>query len=90
MSTMTVTNQLRPYCNGAAQISLAATSIRTALLEVEQRFPELHRCICDEAGKVRRHINLFVNTTHYQELAALDSMLGPDDILHVLPAVSGG
>jgi len=33
-------------------------NLRALLDELEQRYPKLHRSICDETGAVRQHINL--------------------------------
>jgi molybdopterin converting factor small subunit len=50
----------------------------------------LHRNICDETGRVRRHINVFVNSSHMRDLEGLDTALAPGDVVTILPAVSGG
>ena len=58
--------------------------------QIEQQLPSLYRCICDETGAVRRHINLVVNTSHGRDLEGLDTALVSGDIVTILPAVSGG
>jgi molybdopterin converting factor small subunit len=50
----------------------------------------LYRSVCDETGKVRAHVNLFVNTTHVRDREGLDTALVPGDVITILPAVSGG
>jgi molybdopterin converting factor small subunit len=82
--------ELRPCCEGAAQLALPAASVRAALEQLERRHPSLHRSICDETGRVRRHVNLFVNTSHVRDREGLDTALAPGDVLTILPAVSGG
>ncbi len=81
---------LRACCGGASEVSIAAPTLRAAHEELEQRNPSLHRHISDETGSVRRHINLFVNSSHVRDLQGLDTPLGPGDVVTVLPAVSGG
>jgi len=81
---------LRKYCAGASELSLAASSVRAALEVLEQRYPDLHRCVCDETGKVRRHVNLFVNTSNVRDGEGLDTALASGDVVTILPAVSGG
>jgi molybdopterin synthase sulfur carrier subunit len=39
---------------------------------------------------VRRHLNVFVNTDNVRDLDGVETQLKPDDVLTVLPAVSGG
>jgi molybdopterin synthase sulfur carrier subunit len=81
---------LRDYCAGAADLRLAASSVRGALRQIEERHPALYRCICHETGAVRRHVNLFVNADHIRDLRGLDTALCPGDVVTILPAVSGG
>ena len=88
--TVHIPGQLRAYCDGAAKLTLTAPSVRAALAELEQRYPALYRGVCDETDSVRRHVNLFVNTSHVRDLAGLDTVLTAGDELTILPAVSGG
>jgi molybdopterin converting factor small subunit len=85
-----VPGPLRDYCQGASELSLPAASVRGALAQIEQRHPSLYRNICDETGAVRRHVNLFVNSSHVRDREGLDTALSPGDVVIVLPAVSGG
>ncbi len=88
--TIHVPGPLRPYCGGAAELSLSAPSVRAVLEELERRHPSLYRSICDETGAVRRHVNLFVNSSHVRDREGLDTALVPGDVVTILPAVSGG
>jgi molybdopterin converting factor small subunit len=81
---------LRAYCNGASEIFLSAPSVRAALEQLERSHPSLYRSICDETGTVRRHVNLFVNTSHMRDREGLDTVLVSGDIIMILPAISGG
>jgi molybdopterin converting factor small subunit len=88
--TVRIPPALRDAVEGAAEVRVAAASVGAALAELERRFPQLHRGVCDETGAVRRHVNLFVNQAHVRELGGLDAALAPGDALAILPAVSGG
>jgi molybdopterin converting factor small subunit len=81
---------LRGYCNGASELTVSVSNVRAALEDVERTYPTLYRCICDETGAVRRHINIWVNTAHIRELDGLETNLAAGDVVFVLPAVSGG
>ena len=88
--TIHVPAVLRGCCAGAAELFLAAASVRAALEEIERSYPALYRSVCDETGAVRRHVNLFVNTSHMRDREGLDTALAPGDVVTILPAVSGG
>jgi molybdopterin converting factor small subunit len=88
--TFAVPGVLRKDCGGASELELSAGTIRDALGELEQRFPRLHRNLCDETGAVRKHIALFVNSEQVHSRESLDMALEPGDVFVALPAVSGG
>ena len=88
--TIRVPRGLHSCCDGSAELRLPASSVRIALDQLQRDHPTLHRNFCDETGAVRRHVNLFVNTTHIRDLEGLDTALAPGDVLWFLPAVSGG
>ena len=81
---------LRECCEGISELVLSASSVRAALEQIERRHPPLYRSICDETGAVRRHVNLFVNTSHIRDREGLDTALVPGDVVTILPAISGG
>jgi molybdopterin converting factor small subunit len=88
--TIHVPGPLRVYCDGASQLSLSAPTVRAVLEHLELRHAPLHRNVCDETGKVRRHLNVFVNSDNVRDLDGLDTSLAPGDVVTILPAVSGG
>jgi MoaD family protein len=81
---------LRDCCAGASELSLSALSVRAALQQLERNHPALYRSVCDETGRVRRHVNLFVNYSHVRDRDGLETALAPGDVLTIMPAVSGG
>ncbi|HYS06722.1 MAG TPA: MoaD/ThiS family protein [Candidatus Dormibacteraeota bacterium] len=88
--TVLVPGVLRTSCGGASELSLPVASVRAALEQIEKDYPALYRNICDETGKVRRHVNLFVNTSHIRDRDGLDTALTSGDVVSIIPAVSGG
>jgi MoaD family protein len=81
---------LRDGCGGAAYVSLEAATIRDLLQALERAYPKVYVGICDETGRVRRHINVFVNTSHMLDCDGLETVLQSGDTVTLLPAVSGG
>lgn len=88
--TVQIPSALRDSCEGASELALSAQSVRAALEELERRYPALHRQICDETGAVRRHVGVFVNTSHVRQRDGIDTALAPGDVVTIMPAVSGG
>lgn len=88
--TVVVPALLAPYCGGAAELEVAAGTVRGALDELERLYPRLYPNICDETGAVRRHINVFVNSDNVRDRDGLGTALEAGDVVTILPAVSGG
>jgi sulfur-carrier protein len=88
--TIHVPGPLRAYCAGRAQLSISANTVRAALRDLERGQSALYRNICDETGRVRRHLNVFVNSDNVRDLDGIDTTLTPGDVVTILPAVSGG
>ena len=88
--TVHVPGPLRDSTGISGAIEFTASSLRQVLEELERSYPALHRSICDETGRVRRHVTLFVNTHHMRDRDGLDTPLSPGDVVTILPAVSGG
>lgn len=88
--TIHVPGPLRAYCGGASSLPLAARTVRDALEELERSYAALHRNVCDETGKLRRHLNVFVNADNVRDRDGIDTLLKAGDVMTILPAVSGG
>ena len=88
--TIHVPGPLRAYCAGAAQISIAACTVRAVLEDLEGSQSALYRNVCDETGTLRRHLNVFVNADNVRDLDGIDTTLTAGDVVTILPAVSGG
>ena len=88
--TIQIPRELRILCDGSKSLALFASNVRDVLNELERQHPAIHRSICDETGQLRRHINLFVNSSHMRERQGLETVLESGDVITILPAVSGG
>jgi sulfur-carrier protein len=71
---------------GGAEHPVEGTSVAELLSALEQTQPALRGWILDERGRIRRHINVFVNG----EKGTEDTAVAQDDRVDVLPAISGG
>jgi sulfur-carrier protein len=88
--TLHVAGPLRTYCAGRSELPISAQTVRAALEDLERTQFALYRNVCDETGKVRKHLNVFVNSDNVRDLNGVDTTLMPGDVVTILPAVSGG
>lgn len=59
-----------------------------ALLASE--YPGLRQRVLDDQGKLRRHVNVFVDGENARLGNGAAAPVGPDSEVHIYPAVSGG
>jgi molybdopterin synthase sulfur carrier subunit len=78
--------QLKKLAGDQAEHELDGASVADLLRALEQSQPALAGWILDERGRIRRHINVFVNGEQERE----DSAVGAGDNVDIIPAISGG
>ncbi|KEF42691.1 MAG: molybdenum cofactor biosynthesis protein MoaD [Cyanobium sp. CACIAM 14] len=81
---------LQKFTNDEASVSLEATSIDGLLQALEVRFPGIQSRLCDENGKLRRFLNLYVNSEDIRFLDNQATALSDGDEVSIVPAVAGG
>lgn len=86
MARVRLRGALKQLAGGSAEHAVEAGTVGELLRELERAQPAMSGWVLDERGHVRRHINVFVNG----EYGRLDTAIGPDDRVDVLPAISGG
>ncbi|HYU58435.1 MAG TPA: MoaD/ThiS family protein [Actinomycetota bacterium] len=86
MAVITLRAPLKDRAGGIARHDLPGATVGAALSELETRYPTVKGWILDERGRVRSHVGVFVNG----ERAVADTQVGPADVVHVLPSISGG
>ena len=80
----------RGFAGGARDVMLDATTLREALEELVRAHPSLKERLRDEHGRLRAHLSLFVNQEDSRFLGGEEATLRDGDIVHVIPALSGG
>ena len=77
---------LRDLAGGSSDVELEGSSLLAVLRSLETEHPKIVGWVLDEHGRIRRHVNVFVNG----EMTREDLPLGPGDRVHVVPSITGG
>jgi sulfur-carrier protein len=83
-------SQLRTLVGGAGEVPVEATTVREAILAVDDAYPGLATRVLDDQGTLRRFVNVFVADEDVRFLDGLDTVLTPDQTVSLVPAVAGG
>jgi molybdopterin synthase sulfur carrier subunit len=78
--------QLKKLAGDQAEHQLEGATVADLMRALERSQPALAGWVLDERGRIRRHINVFVNAEQAQE----DDPVAAGDCVDVLPAISGG
>ena len=77
---------LKDLAGGNSDVDLPGASVGEVLRALEAAWPKTLGWVLDEQGRVRRHVNVFLNGERVRE----DAPVEPQDRLHVLPSITGG
>jgi sulfur-carrier protein len=81
---------LRRFTDGAEEISAGGATVAAIVDDLEHNHPGLKERLCDEAGKVRRFVNIFVNGDDIRFLNNLETTIKDGDEVSIVPAIAGG
>lgn len=91
MATVLVPGALLTDTAGASRLTVSATgTLRAVFDEVDRRWPRLARRIRDEQGELRRYVNVYVDGEDCRHSGGLDTPVGDDAEVQVIPSVAGG
>jgi len=81
---------LRKFTGGAESVTATGTTIGAVVQDLESRHPGLKERLCDDSGKVRRFVNLYVNGDDIRFMNSLDTPVKDGDEISIVPAIAGG
>jgi MoaD family protein len=81
---------LQKFTADEASVELEATSVDGLIEALDGRYPGLKGRLCDENGKLRRFLNVYVNSEDIRFLDNQATPLKAGDEVSIVPAVAGG
>jgi molybdopterin converting factor small subunit len=81
---------LQKFTGDQATVSLEANSVDELIVALDGSFPGLKERLCDEQGKLRRFLNVYVNSEDIRFLDNQATALKEGDEVSIVPAVAGG
>ena len=90
MPTVRIPTPLRKLTDGEATVDCPGSDVRTVIGKLEAAHPGLAERILDDEGELRRFVNVFVRDEDIRFQSGLDTEVGEDDTVSIIPAVAGG
>lgn len=81
---------LRKLTNEQELVQAEGGTIEELLNHLDTTYPGLKDRICDETGKVRRFVNIYVNDEDIRFLEENTTAVKDGDEISIVPAIAGG
>jgi len=88
--TVRVPTPLQKLTQNQAEVKASGTTIKELIEDLEKNFPGIKERVCDETGKIRRFINIYVNEEDVRFLQQDETPLEDGDEVSIIPAIAGG
>ena len=88
--TVRVPTPLQKLTNNQAEVKANAKNIKELIDDLEKNFPGIKERICDNKGKIRKFINIYVNEEDVRFLKLDETPLKDGDEVSIIPAIAGG
>jgi molybdopterin converting factor small subunit len=86
MPRLRLRGALKQRAGGEAEHELGGATVSELMRALEREHPALEGWVLDERGRIRPHINVFVNGEQGRE----ETAVADGDRVEVIPAISGG
>ncbi len=71
-------------------VEVKASTVADVVRELDKQAPGFAFYVCDELGRLRMHVNIFVEQERIVDRKNLSDRLGPDSRVFIMQALSGG
>ena len=88
--TVEIPTALRRFTDGVQTIECGSATLPELMGEIEQKFPAISKHLRDDAGQVRRFINIYVNEEDIRFLGNEKYAFQDNDEILVIPSIAGG
>jgi molybdopterin converting factor small subunit len=85
-----IPTQLRSLSGGTSEVAVEGSQVSEVLKALEAAHPGFHDRLFDDAGKLRRFVNVFVAEEDIRFLQGLETTVEPGAVVSIVPAVAGG
>lgn len=81
---------LQKLTENQAEVDVSGVTLSEVLLNLDQKFAGMKTRLFDEAGEIRRFINVYVNDEDVRFLEGKDTKINDGDEVSIVPAIAGG
>jgi molybdopterin synthase sulfur carrier subunit len=88
--TVRIPTPLRRFTGDQSDVQVEGTSVGEVVDNLESAYGGIRERLLDEAGSVRRFVNIYVNDEDIRFLDGIRTPVKDGDSLTIVPAIAGG
>jgi sulfur-carrier protein len=88
--TVQIPTALRRHTAGVSSVACGAANLKDLFFVLDEKFPELKPHLRDEAGQIRRFLNIYVNEEDIRFLGGPGYAFQDGDEVLLVPSIAGG
>lgn len=90
MPTLRIPTPLRTYTGGESEVPVQGQTVSEAMQYLISQHPSLEPHLYNGKGDLRPFVNLFLGEENVRDLQGLETPLGLEDRLLLIPSIAGG
>ncbi|MDR1144700.1 MAG: MoaD/ThiS family protein [Verrucomicrobiales bacterium] len=87
---VSIPTPLRGLTNNLDTVSAEGATVAALIDDLEKKYPGIKTRLVDDAGQLRRFVNIYVNGEDVRFLQAQATPLAADAEVSIVPAIAGG
>ena len=72
------------------EVTASGGTVSALIIDLEKAYPGIRERLCDDQGKLRRFVNIYVNEEDIRFLKGEATPLKDGDEVSIIPAIAGG
>ena len=89
-ATVRIPTILRSYTGGSGEVSAQGATVAEVLDSLESDHPGIRTRVLDDAGALRRFVNVYVGDDDVRFIGGLEATVADGAKISIIPAVAGG
>ena len=90
MPVLRIPTPLRSYTDGKSEVSVSGVTVAEAIASLTVTYPALKPHLYKDDGELRAFVNLFKGDENIKDLEGLQTPIGENDKLMIIPSIAGG
>ena len=89
MPTFRIPTPLRPYSGENSQVNVTGETVGAALDDLTTQYPDLRQHLFD-GNELRSFVNIYLNQEDIRYGDGVETTVGENDTLMIIPSIAGG